>query len=41
VTRDPEVDRWLDAADGPVVGMMRRAREIILGADEQVAESIK
>jgi hypothetical protein len=41
VTRDPEVDRWLDAADGPVVGMMRRAREIILGADERVTESIK
>jgi hypothetical protein len=41
VNRDPEVDRWLEAADGPVAGMMRRARDIILAADGRVTESIK
>jgi hypothetical protein len=41
VNRDPAVDRWLDTADGPVAEMMRRAREIILGADGRVTESIK
>jgi hypothetical protein len=41
VNRDPEVERWLEAADGPVAEMMRRAREIILGADGRVTESIK
>jgi hypothetical protein len=41
VNRDPEVERWLDAAGGPVAEMMRRASEIILGADGRVTESIK
>jgi hypothetical protein len=41
VNRDPAVDKWLDAADGPPVEMMRRARDIILGADGRVTESIK
>jgi Domain of unknown function (DU1801) len=41
VNRDPAVDQWLDAADGPVAAMMRRARDIILGADSRVTESIK
>jgi hypothetical protein len=41
VSRDPEVDRWLDAAAGPVAEMMRRARDIILAADSRVTESIK
>jgi hypothetical protein len=41
VSRDPEVDRWLAAADGPVGEMMRRAREIILETDGRVTESIK
>jgi hypothetical protein len=35
------VDRWLDEADHPLDPVMRRAREIILGADERVTESIK
>jgi hypothetical protein len=39
--RNPEVDRWLDAADHPLDATLRRAREIILGADERVTESIK
>ena len=41
MNRDPAVDRWLAAADGPVAEMMRRARDIILGADSRVTESIK
>jgi hypothetical protein len=41
VNRDPAVDQWLDAAGGPVAKMMRRARDIILGADGRVTESIK
>jgi hypothetical protein len=36
-----EVDRWLDEADHPLDPVMRRAREIILGADDRVTESIK
>jgi hypothetical protein len=35
------VDQWLDAAGGPAAKMMRRARDIILGADGRVIESIK
>ena len=41
MNRNPEVDQWLDAADGPVAEMMRRARDLILGADGRVTESIK
>ena len=41
MNRDPAVDQWLDAADGRVAEMMRRARDIILGADSRVTESIK
>ena len=41
MNRDPAVDQWLDAADGPPAEMMRRARDIILGADGRVTESIK
>jgi hypothetical protein len=39
--RNPEVDRWLDEAAHPLDATMRRAREIILGADDRVTESIK
>ena len=41
VNRNPEVDRWFDEQDHPLDAAMRRAREIILGADERVTESIK
>lgn len=41
MTRNPEVDRWLDDAGHPLDAAMRRAREIILGADDRVTESIK
>jgi hypothetical protein len=41
MNRDPEVDQWLDRADHPLDATMRRARDIILGADDRVSESIK
>jgi hypothetical protein len=41
MNRNPEVDRWLDQADHPLDAAMRRARDIILGADGRVSESIK
>jgi hypothetical protein len=41
MNRNPDVDRWLDQADRPLEATMRRARDIILGADERVTESIK
>jgi hypothetical protein len=34
-------DRWLDEAGHPLDATMRRAREIILAADDRVTESIK
>jgi hypothetical protein len=39
--RSPEVDAWLDAAAHPLDATMRRARDIILGADDRVTETIK
>jgi hypothetical protein len=39
--RNPDVDRWLDEADHPMDQAIRRARDIILGADDRVTESIK
>jgi hypothetical protein len=39
--RNPEVDRWFDERDHPLDDALRRVREIILGADERVTESIK
>jgi hypothetical protein len=41
MTRNQEVDRWLDERQHPLDAMLRRTREIILGADERVTESIK
>jgi hypothetical protein len=41
MNRNPEVDRWFDQADHPLDAAMRRARDIILGADGRVTESIK
>jgi hypothetical protein len=40
-SRNPEVDEWFEAAGHPLDATMRRAREIILGADDRVTESIK
>jgi hypothetical protein len=39
--RNPEVDRWFEQAGHPLEATMRRARDIILGADGRVTESIK
>jgi hypothetical protein len=41
VNRNPDVDRWFEERDHPLDAALRRAREIILGADERVTESIK
>jgi hypothetical protein len=40
VNRDPEVDRWFEQQDHPMDAAMRRVREIILGTDDRVTESI-
>ena len=39
-SRNPEVDRWFEEADHPLDETMRQARDIILGADDRVSESI-
>jgi hypothetical protein len=41
MNRNTDVDRWLDEANHPLDAVMRRAREIILSADDRVHESIK
>lgn len=41
MNRNPDVDRWLDEADHPLDPLLRRARDIILDADDRVSESIK
>jgi hypothetical protein len=41
MSRHPEVDRWLDEAEHPLDAVLRRARDIILAADDRVTESIK
>ncbi|HEX6332044.1 MAG TPA: DUF1801 domain-containing protein [Actinomycetota bacterium] len=41
MNRNPDVDRWLEGQNHPLEAALRRAREIILGADERVTESIK
>lgn len=41
MNRDPEVDRWFAETDRPLAPVLQRTREIILGADERVTESIK
>jgi hypothetical protein len=41
MTRNPDVDRWLDEAAHPLDAAVRRTRDIILGADDRVAETIK
>ena len=41
MARNPEVDRWFEETDRPLEPMLQRVREIILGADDRVTESIK
>jgi hypothetical protein len=36
-----DVDRWFEEQDHPLDAELRRAREMILGADARVSESIK
>ena len=39
--RSQEVDDWLDRYDNPMKEVVLRARDVILGADERIAETIK
>ncbi|HSL11272.1 MAG TPA: DUF1801 domain-containing protein [Actinomycetota bacterium] len=41
MNRNPEVDRWFAERDHPMPEAMQLARDIILGADRRVTESIK
>ena len=41
MNRNSEVDRWFEQTAHPQEATMRRARDIILGADGRVTESIK
>lgn len=38
---NPEVDAWFAARDDPITDARQRVREVILGADDRVTESIK
>lgn len=40
MNRNPDVDRWFEERDHPLGEALRRAREILLGADARVTESI-
>lgn len=40
-SRNPEVDDWLAAYDNPMKPVVQRVREVVLGADPRVAETIK
>lgn len=39
--RNPEVDAWLERYDNPMKAAVARTREVILGADPRVGETIK
>jgi hypothetical protein len=41
MSTNPEVDAWFETLDRPVKAEMLRVREIILGADPRITESIK
>jgi hypothetical protein len=41
MTTNPDVDAWFAARGHPLEPLMQRTREIILGADDRVTESIK
>ena len=38
---NPEVERWFESRKPPAEAVMRRVREIILGADPRVADYVK
>ena len=39
--RSPDVDAWLNGYDNPLKPLVERAREIVLGADDRIGETIK
>jgi hypothetical protein len=39
--RNPEVDAWFERYDNPMKEVVLRAREVLLGADERIGETIK
>ena len=41
MNRNPAVDAWFEGYDNPLKADVQRVREIILGADPRVTESIK
>jgi len=41
VTGESDVERWFEELDHPLSDAMQRARQIILGADPRVIETIK
>jgi hypothetical protein len=41
MNRNPDVDQWLNESAHPLEATMRRARDIILRADDRVTETIK
>ncbi|MBX7111681.1 MAG: DUF1801 domain-containing protein [Dehalococcoidia bacterium] len=41
MTRNPDVDHWLEERAHPLDVAMRRARDIILATDDRITESIK
>jgi len=40
-TRSPEVDAWFDRYENPMKEAVLRTRELMLGADERISETIK
>ena len=41
MTQISEVDRWFEELNHPLADAMQRARQVILGADDRVTETIK
>lgn len=41
MNRNPDVDAWFEERSHPLDPLMRRTREVILGADDRVTEAIK
>jgi hypothetical protein len=41
MNHNADVDRWFDERGHPLDAVMRRARDVILGADPRVTETIK
>lgn len=39
--RNPEVDAWFDRYENPMKEVVLRTREVLLGADERIGETIK